>query len=330
MRKARLLATSVVAAAALLAVFATNSYAYSGSTAPCVGCHSGAGVTVFATPAGTIAGKYDVAVTGGTAWAVFDSTTRVAGGLGTTGQFTVPVGKMYNVFAVKGPLTTDGFDKTTVSPAAPPSSGVDTSTPDTTATVTTSDAHDSYVGNATIHITATDNLGGWGVAYIYSRIEGKPIALTRVLAGIRTGTSSFTLAAPASGSTIYRVSFWAQDNFGNVELRNFKTITVAALATPVTPGLTPVYRFFRPSTGTHLYTADATEMARIRDTMGSIYHLEGVAYNVSSTTGTPVVRFFSPSKGVHFYSADPAEIASVRANLTNIWSYEGVSYYIGQ
>ena len=92
----------------------------------------------------------------------------------------------------------------------------------------------------------------------------------------------------------------------------------------------PLYRFYRASTGTHLYTADATAMARIRDTRGSIYHLEGVAYNVSSTTGTPVVRFFSPSKGVHFYSADPAEIASVRANLTNIWSYEGVSYYIGQ
>lgn len=104
---------------------------------------------------------------------------------------------------------------------------------------------------------------------------------------------------------------------------------IAYAVNPANPANSvPLYRFYRASTGTHLYTADAAEMARIRDTMGSIYHLDGVAYRVSMTTGTPVCRFFSPSKGVHFYSADPKEIASVRASPNGIWNYEGPAYYI--
>ena len=60
------------------------------------------------------------------------------------------------------------------------------------------------------------------------------------------------------------------------------------------------------------------------------YSLDGVAYNVSMTTGTQVYRFYSPSKGVHFYSSDPTEIAYVRANLGHVWSYEGPAYRVGQ
>jgi len=106
---------------------------------------------------------------------------------------------------------------------------------------------------------------------------------------------------------------------------------IAYVVNPANPANSaPLYRFYRASTGTHLYTADASEMARIRDTMGSIYHLDGVAYEVSTTTGTPVYRFYSPAKGVHFYSADPKEIASVRADPASIWKYEGRAYYIAR
>jgi len=92
----------------------------------------------------------------------------------------------------------------------------------------------------------------------------------------------------------------------------------------------PLYRFFNRRTGTHLYTADEGEKNSILANLSTVYSLDGVAYNVSKTSGTPVVRFFSASRGVHFYSADPDEIASVRANLGATWQYEGIAYYVMQ
>lgn len=40
----------------------------------------------------------------------------------------------------------------------------------------------------------------------------------------------------------------------------------------------PVYRFFRPSTGTHFYTADESEKARVLSTMGHLYSFDGIAF----------------------------------------------------
>jgi hypothetical protein len=92
----------------------------------------------------------------------------------------------------------------------------------------------------------------------------------------------------------------------------------------------PLYRFFNRRTGTHLYTADPVEKANIQTRLSSTYSLDGVAYKVSTTSGTPVVRFYSPSKGVHFYSSDPNEIANVRTKLGAIWLYEGPAYRVAQ
>ncbi|MGB4442324.1 MAG: hypothetical protein WBJ62_08890 [Coriobacteriia bacterium] len=188
-----------------------------------------------------------------------------------------------------------------------------------------------------------------------------------------TATKSYTLPAGDGTKTV-----WARfvDESGNVRITSDSITLTTPPATPM-----PVYRFYRPSTGTHFYTADATEMARVRDTMSATYSfegvgysintsnpansvalyrfynvrtgthlytadvgekntilatlsgtysLDGVAYNVSMTTGTQVYRFYSPSKGVHFYSSDPTEIAYVRANLGHVWSYEGPAYRVGQ
>jgi len=240
MRKASLLAVMVIAVG-LIVAFATNSYASPSSTQSCVDCHSGTGVTVSASlvSSTTTNASYDITGTGGTNWAVFDGAIRVAEGTGTAGQFTVARGKTYDVFAVKGPTRSDGFGQTSVSPAAPPSSEVSTSSPDTTPPVTVSDALSTYEGTATINLTATDNLYGWGVAYIYYRVDEQPTRLSRVLPGVRTASASFTLAPPASGSVSYRVSYWAQDNYGNVEARTFKTITVTFAATTTTTTTLP-------------------------------------------------------------------------------------------
>jgi hypothetical protein len=43
-------------------------------------------------------------------------------------------------------------------------------------------------------------------------------------------------------------------------------------------GYDTVWRFFNLRTGTHFYTADPSEMAHVRDTMASTYHLDGPAF----------------------------------------------------
>lgn len=47
-------------------------------------------------------------------------------------------------------------------------------------------------------------------------------------------------------------------------------------------GYMPVWRFYRPNTGTHLYTADAGEMSTIVNTLGATYKLDGVAFYVGT------------------------------------------------
>lgn len=92
----------------------------------------------------------------------------------------------------------------------------------------------------------------------------------------------------------------------------------------------PLYRFYNKRTGTHLYTASEEEKNNVVSTMSSTYHLDGVAYMVSSYSAgaTPIYRFYNVRKGTHFYTADEGEKASVIANLGAIYRYEGPAFYI--
>ena len=94
--------------------------------------------------------------------------------------------------------------------------------PDTTAPTTTSDAKASYVGTATVHLTATDNAGGSGVAHTYHVLDGGAQA---------EGT---TLIVGAAGPHV--LEFWSQDTAGNVETpHKTATFTVNTLTFKITP-----------------------------------------------------------------------------------------------
>jgi len=99
---------------------------------------------------------------------------------------------------------------------------------DAVAPTTTSDINDSYIGDATIDLTAADNDGGWGVAYIYYKLDH---GYTHLFTVGTTAETSVTVKAPAIGSAAsatHKISFWSQDKFGNVEQRTTKTFTVNA------------------------------------------------------------------------------------------------------
>jgi hypothetical protein len=292
MRKASLLA-AIVMAFGLVVALATNSSASPSNTDRCDDCHTGIGVTVSASlvSSTTADATYNITGTGGTDWAVFDGATRVAQGTGTTGQFTVARGKIYDVFAVTGPLQTSGIGATSVSPPAPPSSEVSTASPDTTAPVTVSNALSTYEGTATVNLTATDNLYGWGVAYIYYRVDEQPTRLSRVLPGVRTASTSFALAPPASGSVSHRVSYWAQDNYGNVEARTFTTITV-----------TPSAPVEAPTSITIKTNATSVRIGNIPILSGAVTPFSTVGYNMVAYVMKPGKTYWTYSSNRTVYN----------------------------
>jgi hypothetical protein len=147
--------------------------------------------------------------------AVFDGTTKVGSTItSTTGKITVPFGKTYTIYAIKGPTNSDGIGSTSVSPVAPAPA------PDTTAPTTTSSAKATYVGSALITLTAVDNAGGSGVAHTYYVLDGAPQV---------EGT---TISTSVIGS--HTLSFWSVDVAGNMEVANAASFDVTAAPVPTT------------------------------------------------------------------------------------------------
>jgi hypothetical protein len=93
---------------------------------------------------------------------------------------------------------------------------------DVTAPVTTSDAKASYVGTATIALTASDEAGGSGVAATYFALDGGAPVL---------GTSATTSVVGT-----HTIAFWSVDTSGNVEAANTADFAVTAVpAMPMAP-----------------------------------------------------------------------------------------------
>ena len=128
-KKTFLIAAVLTAVVGLTFGFTTTASAFSASSYPagytsaCT-CHGPAATNPVATlnsNNGTTA-MYTVS-SGGTEWAVFNGVTRLAWHLGDGGQFSVPVGGTYTLYAVLGdPLvhsSQQGLGKTTVIPVAP-------------------------------------------------------------------------------------------------------------------------------------------------------------------------------------------------------------------
>ena len=124
-RKRFLISVALMAVVALTFSFATTASAMSGISysGACDGCHSGTAPSPVATLVsnnGTTA-TYTVSA-GGTEWALFNGSTRVAGAPGSTGQFAVPVPGTYTLYAVLGTAgggTAQGLGHTTVVVTAP-------------------------------------------------------------------------------------------------------------------------------------------------------------------------------------------------------------------
>ena len=216
MRKLRSSAFVALTAIAIGAIFASSAFAFPTETSPCSVCHSGVNVPVTATLASTVGSTatYKVSAPGAYAIAVFSGAIKLSNIVSSSGQFAVPTGKTYTVFAVQGPTNGDGLGSTSVSPVAP------VPVIDLTAPTTLSNAVATYAGIANIKLTPTDNLGGSGVAHTYYILDS----------GVQTQGS--TLAVSAVGA--HALEFWSVDVAGNIEAHKFSSFSVTASTTAPT------------------------------------------------------------------------------------------------
>jgi len=199
--------------AMFFASFAGVAAATPSRTSPCSNCHGGPNVAVSAVLQSTVGSNatYNASAPGADSIAVFSGTTKRAQINAASGQFTVPTGSTYTVYAVAGPDTGDGLGSTQVSPVAV--------IVDSTAPTTVSDAVAAYVGKATIHLLASDNAGGSGVSNTYYKVDGSAQA---------QGT---TVVVSSVGA--HTLEFWSTDVAGNTETHRFVNFSVEA-APPAT------------------------------------------------------------------------------------------------
>ena len=283
MKKRSSVLLAIVALAGLMAAFATTAQALPTYTTPCSGCHSGANVPVVATLVTTVGttATYNVSAPGATAIAVFDGATKVGSPIiGTSGALSLAVGRTYTIFAIKGPTNSDGIGSTSVSPVAQPAA-------DTVAPTTTSDAAPTYLNSATIHLTATDNAGGSGVAHTYYILDG---------AAQTVGTT-----AVVSSIGLHTVEFWSVDVAGNIETpHHTASFQVTAPVLDVTAPVTI-------SNAQPTYVGSAAVKLTATDVGGAgvahtYYALDGGA----RTEGTTIVTSALGTHAIEFWSVDGA------------------------
>lgn len=247
MKKITLIAM-VAAVVMILAVGAVSVSAHPAFTSSCAGCHKGSALTVTAVENandGTVA-SYDVSAPGAAYIAVFDAGTKINQVAGATAKFDLYDGKTYVIEAMTDVAGVSSVGTTTVSPKGTAPSVIPTSSPDASAPITTCDAAASYRGDATIHITGTDQPGGWGIAYVYYKLDGHfAHIVAKAPANLWSATGSLVVKAPASGSETHTLEVWSQDNFGNVEKWNtiaFKVNARTTMAMPISVSRTTLYR----------------------------------------------------------------------------------------
>jgi RHS repeat-associated protein len=185
-----------------------------------------------------------------------------------------------------------------------------TVTADKTAPTTTSDAVSSYNGTATISLTATDNVGGSGVAATYYRVDGGAQLVGTVVA----------VSPPASGITSHTVSFWSTDNAGNVETAHAVSFTITPRdTTPPTTTSNAIASY----NGTATISLTATDNAGGSGLANTYFVLDGGVLNTGTTLVQPpgltlpttVTAVFGYTGSSQTYTV-PAGVTSVTVTIT--------------
>jgi hypothetical protein len=112
----------------------------------------------------------------------------------------------------------------------------------------------------------------------------------------------------------------------------YEGIAFRAFPSRTADGSMPVYRFWSPVLGSHFYTLDEAEKARVLSRYPKVWTYERIAFYAyaagSGPEGTmPVHRFWSAALGDHFYTISDTDRFKVVSGYAGVWDDEGVAWY---
>jgi hypothetical protein len=105
-----------------------------------------------------------------------------------------------------------------------------------------------------------------------------------------------------------------------------------AAAAPFDDDLLPLYRFWSPRTGTHLYTIDEREKDRLIKEGKGTWASEGIAFYVypegrQPKETKPVYRFLNKMNSAQFYTISERERDWLLKNYPSVFTLEGIGFY---
>ena len=205
-----------------------------------------------------------------------------------------------SVFSASFPFVGEGmhsFSWTAFDNAGNATHGTETFVVDNTAPVTTSDVVANYVGGATIHLAATDNSGGSGVAHTFHSVDGQP-----PVEGL-----TVTVAAPSVGSVAHTIEYWSVDGAGNEELPHVsapftvkaKTATSTTLKASASTLKVGKYVTLTAKLNGGPFVAGTTVRFERRASSASTYTLAKTV--VVNSSGVATYRYKLTSKGTRYH-----------------------------
>ncbi len=137
-----------------------------------------------------------------------------------------------------------------------------------------------------------------------------------------TGTHFFTISEREKNRLIA--------NYPDVWI--FEGTVFKAATTPLSSGLSDVYRFWSNKTGAHFYTISESEAEELIDEYASVWTFEGTAFYAypegrQPTNTKPVYRFWNKNSGAHFYTINEKEKDKLIADYPKTFIFEGVAFY---
>lgn len=164
-------------------------------------------------------------------------------------------------------------------------------------------------------------------------IDGGGGTDTLVLRGNRTDYKEYSAVGNTFTIKDSVVGRDGTDVFKHIEILSFndQSITVqdffgVSASTINQADQVVIFRFQNTATGTHFYTASASERDNVQNSLPT-YKYEGPAFAGSNDAEADlsVFRFINKATGTHFYTASSEEANNIMANMPN-YHYEGVAY----
>ena len=105
----------------------------------------------------------------------------------------------------------------------------------------------------------------------------------------------------------------------------FEGIAYYAFYQNTEDNLVPVYRFWSPKSGSHVWTVSESEKDRLLAEPPDMWTYEGIAFYAYAVgkppLGTaPVYRFWSPKLGYHFYTMVESEKDRLIREYPQVWT----------